>query len=69
MNPPYGRVRLDPEERQRFAHVLYGHANLYTLFMAAGLDQLGPDGVLGALVPTSFTTGLYYSNLRGSACR
>ncbi|MGH8574861.1 MAG: restriction endonuclease, partial [Gammaproteobacteria bacterium] len=32
MNPPYGRVRLTPEDRARFAPTLYGHANLYGLF-------------------------------------
>ncbi len=64
MNPPYGRVRLSADERERFARVLYGHANLYSLFMAAALDQLAADGVLGALIPTSFTAGRYFSNLR-----
>ncbi|WP_158276597.1 Eco57I restriction-modification methylase domain-containing protein [Paraconexibacter algicola] len=64
MNPPYGRVRLAPDERARFADVLYGHANLYTLFMGAGVEQLDAKGVLGALVPTSFLAGRYFSNLR-----
>lgn len=69
MNPPYGRVRLSEVDRERFAHVLYGHANLYSLFMAAGLDQLAADGVLAALVPTSFTTGRYFTNLRRELAR
>jgi adenine-specific DNA-methyltransferase len=64
MNPPYGRVKLSHDERERFAHALYGHANLYGLFMAAGLDDLGEGGVLAALVPTSWTSGLYFRNLR-----
>lgn len=64
MNPPYGRVRLDPAERQRFAPFLYGHANLYGLFLAAGLESLDDKGVLSALVPTSFTAGRYFTNLR-----
>jgi adenine-specific DNA-methyltransferase len=64
MNPPYGRVRLSMRERERFQHVLYGHANLYALFMAAGLESLDEVGVLAALVPTSFTSGLYFQNLR-----
>lgn len=64
MNPPYGRVRLNPEDRQRFAPVLYGHANLYGLFVHAGLEALADDGVLAALVPTSFTAGLYFCRLR-----
>lgn len=69
MNPPYGRVRLADADRARFAEVLYGHANLYTLFMAAGLEQLDHAGVLGALVPTSFTAGRYFTNLRAELAR
>jgi len=63
-NPPYGRVRLTSEERQRWDHVLYGHANLYGLFIASALEGLDDAGVLAALVPTSFTSGLYFSRLR-----
>jgi adenine-specific DNA-methyltransferase len=70
MNPPYGRVRLGPEDRERFASILYGHANLYGLFLGAALDTLDPvDGVLAALVPTSFTSGLYFQNLRAELSR
>lgn len=68
-NPPYGRVRLDTEERRRWSHVLYGHANLYGLFMAAAVEDLATDGVLAALVPTSFTAGRYFENLRGYLSR
>jgi adenine-specific DNA-methyltransferase len=64
MNPPYGRVRLGQAERDRFADSLYGHANLYGLFMAAGIEGLTNDGVLAALVPTSFLAGRYFENLR-----
>lgn len=64
MNPPYGRVRLADEERARYAHVLYGHANLYGLFMASAVDALDDQGVLASLTPTSFTSGRYFSRLR-----
>lgn len=64
MNPPYGRVRLSPAERERHAAVLYGHANLYGLFMAVAADSLDAAGVLAALVPTSFTSGRYFTGLR-----
>ncbi len=69
MNPPYGRVRLSPEDRDRFARVLYGHANLYSLFLGAGLEGLDRHGVLGALIPTSFTAGRYFSSLRAEMTR
>lgn len=64
MNPPYGRVRLSDSERLRFAKVLYGHANLYGLFMAAGAEALDGKGVLATLTPTSFVSGRYFANLR-----
>lgn len=66
MNPPYGRVRLSDEDRARFASFLYGHANLYALFMAAALDDIADDGVITGLVPTSFTAGRYFTNLRSA---
>ncbi|MFI8632313.1 Eco57I restriction-modification methylase domain-containing protein [Microbacterium sp. NPDC077663] len=64
MNPPYGRVRLSEADRARFAKSLYGHANLYGMFMAVGAESLDASGVLSALVPTSFTAGRYFEALR-----
>ncbi|PSS43930.1 hypothetical protein C6401_09260 [Arthrobacter woluwensis] len=64
MNPPYLRVALDQIERERFASSLYGHANLYGLFLASATEQLQDDGVLSAIVPTSFTSGRYFEPLR-----
>lgn len=64
MNPPYGRVRLDTAERSRFAPFLYGHANLYGLFLAAAFESVELGGVIAALVPTSFTSGRYFESLR-----
>lgn len=64
MNPPYGRVRLDAVERARWDRYLYGHANLYGLFLAAGLESLDDNGVLAALMPTSFLAGRYFAALR-----
>jgi len=65
MNPPYGRVRLAPAERLRWGRYLYGHANLYGLFLGAGAEALDDDGVLAAVVPTSFLAGRYFAALRG----
>lgn len=69
MNPPYGRVSLDRVTRERFVDAVYGHANLYGLFMAEGARNLAVDGVLAALVPTSFAAGLYQHRLRGYLSR
>lgn len=64
MNPPYGRVKLAPEERARFSDFIYGHANIYGLFMASATQSLDSNGALAALVPTSFLAGKYFSPLR-----
>lgn len=64
MNPPYGRVKLSGEERSRFSDFIYGHANIYGLFMAASAQNLEDNGVVSALVPTSFLAGRYFSPLR-----
>lgn len=64
LNPPYGRVRLSDEERSRWAPSLYGHANRYAMFLQAAIEAVGPGGVVGAVVPTSFLGGAYFQRLR-----
>jgi len=63
-NPPYFQLRLDPAERQRFAGVLSGRANIFALFFQAGLDFLAPGGRLGFIVPPSMNSGAYFESLR-----
>lgn len=63
-NPPYGRVRLEPEDRARFKRSLYGHANLYGLFTDMALRHTKPGGVVAYVTPTSFLAGEYFKNLR-----
>ncbi|MEM7172463.1 MAG: N-6 DNA methylase [Pseudomonadota bacterium] len=63
-NPPYGRVRLDPEERVRFRRSLFGHANLYGLFTDLALRHVKSDGLVAYVTPTSFLAGEYFKNLR-----
>ena len=63
-NPPYGRLTLEPEVRERFRRSLYGHANLYGLFTDLAVRLLAPGGRVGYVTPTSFLGGLYFSNLR-----
>ncbi len=63
-NPPYGRVKLDDQLRKTYSRSLYGHANLYGLFIDAALRLKSTDGLLGYVTPTSFLGGKYFSNLR-----
>jgi len=64
-NPPYGRVALSPEHRNRYGRSLYGHANLYGVFTDAALRWTKSGGHIAYLTPTSFLAGRYYSALRG----
>ena len=63
-NPPYGRIGLDPSQRRFFARSLYGHANLYGVFLDAALRWRRPTGLVAFVTPTSFLGGQYFSKLR-----
>ena len=63
-NPPYSKVKLDKEMRQRYSRSLYGHANLYGLFTDKALSMLNASGILAYVTPTSFLSGLYFKALR-----
>lgn len=63
-NPPYGRVTLRDDVRERFSRTLYGHANLYGLFTDLAVRLTKPGGIIGYVTPTSFLGGLYYKRLR-----
>jgi len=63
-NVPFGRVTLPPERRAFYARSTYGHANLYGLFVDAGLHYAEHQGVVAYVMPTSMLSGLYYQSLR-----
>lgn len=63
-NPPYGKISLPRELRERYRRSLYGHANLYGVFtdLAARFTRNG--GVIAYVTPTSFLAGEYFKALR-----
>jgi adenine-specific DNA-methyltransferase len=63
-NPPYGRVTLNREVRERYRRSLYGHANLYGLFTDLAVQLTRPGGVIAYVTPTSFLAGEYFKSLR-----
>lgn len=63
-NPPYGRVSLTREQRERFKRSLYGHANLYGVFADIALRWTKSGGVIAYVSPTSFLAGEYFKSLR-----
>ncbi len=64
-NPPYGRITLSPELREKFRRGLFGHANLYGVFTDLALRFTRPGGVIAYVTPTSFLAGEYFKALRG----
>lgn len=63
-NPPYGRVKLGTQQRERYKRSLYGHANLYGIFTDLALHHTRKNGVMAYVTPTSFLAGGYFKNLR-----
>lgn len=63
-NPPYGRCSLAPEIRELYKRSLFGHANLYSLFLDLAIRKTRPGGVIAYVAPTSFLSGEYFKNLR-----
>ena len=63
-NPPYFQLRLEPADRERFAAVISGRANIFALFFQIGLGQLRPGGTLAYIVPPSMNSGAYFEGLR-----
>lgn len=64
-NPPYGRVTLSTELRERFRRSLFGHANLYGVFTDLALRFTRLGGIVAYVTPTSFLGGEYFKALRG----
>ena len=57
-------VERNSNLRTAYAESLYGHPNIYGIFFHLGLELLKPGGMIGYIVPKSFTGGLYFKNLR-----
>ncbi len=68
-NPPYGRTKLSPLLRRKFARSLFGHANLYGVFTDLALRFVRKGGVVAFVTPTSFLSGEYFKALRGLLSR
>lgn len=64
-NPPYGRVKLSPSQREKWSRTLYGHANLYGLFTDLAVRITKTNGVVAYVTPASFLGGQYFERLRG----
>lgn len=64
-NPPFARV-INEEKLflDDYADVIYGHANLYQLFLWWAIKATKPNGNIAFLIPQSFRSGQYFEKLR-----
>lgn len=63
-NPPYGRITLPQELRERYRRSLFGHANLYGVFTDLAIRFARSGGIIAYVTPTSFLAGEYFKALR-----
>ncbi len=63
-NPPYGKIHSSDSRIAQYRGTVYGHANLYGIFLALAVERMRERGRLGFVVPRSFASGLYFQNLR-----
>jgi adenine-specific DNA-methyltransferase len=63
-NPPYGKISLPTDQRERYRRSLYGHANLYGLFTDLAIRLTRSGGIVAYVTPTSFLSGEYFKFLR-----
>jgi adenine-specific DNA-methyltransferase len=66
-NPPYAKItssRLSAAQAEHFSPTLYGHPNLYGMFLQLGVELLAPGGHLVYVNPMSFVSGRYFHRLR-----
>ncbi len=64
-NPPYAKNgEINNTQKYFFRESIYGHNNLYGLFLHLGILFLKDGGRLGYIIPESMKSGLYFKKLR-----
>lgn len=64
LNPPYQKLNQKSELAQLLKKHLVPTPNLYAVFIALSVMMLRPRGQLVAIVPRSFTNGVYFKPFR-----
>ena len=63
-NPPYMKIPKDAPEATAMPEICYGAPNLYFIFAAMGLFNLGNEGEMVYIIPRSWTSGAYFKRFR-----
>lgn len=63
-NPPYKKISKNSSEAVIMKQIVFGQPNIYGLFMALSCHLLKAEGAMVFINPRSWTSGLYFVNLR-----
>jgi len=64
-NPPFKKNgEVTQVQKEVYSDSIYGHVNLYGLFIHLGTELLKANGRIGYITPQSFLSGLYFYKLR-----
>lgn len=63
-NPPYFELKLDASQKAKFASVVGGRTNIFSLFFFQAVKLLKEGGHMGFIVPPSMNNGAFFKNLR-----
>ncbi len=63
-NPPYFEFVPDSDAKRRYAEVISGRVNIYSLFIYQSIKLLKRGGYLAFVVSPSMNNGAYFANLR-----
>jgi len=64
MNPPYKKILSSSKTRQLLRSINIEASNMYSAFLAMGIELLKEKGQLVAITPRSFTNGPYFKAFR-----
>jgi adenine-specific DNA-methyltransferase len=64
MNPPYQKLGSSTKQRSLMTAFGWDSPNLYSAFMAIGIENLAPGGQLISITPRSFANGTYFEKFR-----
>ena len=63
-NPPYFEFSPSPLIKKKFAEIINGRTNIFSLFVYQGIKWLKEGGYLAYVVPPSMNNGAYFAKLR-----
>lgn len=63
-NPPYFKFRKDDARTKAAKSIIYGQANIYTIFLIIAVKLLDIGGKLIFITPRSFSSGSYFKIFR-----